>query len=403
MRVANMVPDMQYDLQQSQQSLSTALQQVTTGLRVNQLSDDPAAAANMVLSLAASANVDQYTKNISAVTSQMQTADSAISSVVTSLNTAVTLGTSGAGGSVSTANKQAIAAEVQGVLSSVVSQANASYQGIYLFAGSASSTAPLVAASTTYTSAQGSVAPPLTATLPLTPGSVTTVSDASTGKTFVFTVSAGENINSLSTAVAAAAAAGTLSPGTTATINSTGQLAIATNANSAGIVVSSNDPALGAMTATPGTEVANAYAYVGNTTVNSVEVGNSFNVATNVNGEQMFTSGSNVIGSLNGLITALQSGTSAQIQTATAAVSTALTNVGQQRVPLDNSISQLSSQESYLSQETLTLSTQQTALVGINLSTSATNLAQAETQNSAVLAAASKVLPQTLLNYLAPG
>jgi flagellar hook-associated protein 3 FlgL len=403
MRVANMVPDMQYDLQQSQQSLSTALQQVTTGLRVNQLSDDPAAAANMVLSLATSANVDQYSKNISSVTSQMQTADSAISSVVTSLNTAVTLGTSGAGGSVSTANKQAIAAEVQGVLSSVVSQANASYQGIYLFGGSASSTAPFIAASTTYTSARGSVAPPLTATLPLTPGSVTTVSDASTGKTFVFTVSAGENIDSLSTAIAAAAAAGTLSPGTTATINSTGQLAIATNASSAGIVVSSNDPALGAMTATPGTEVANAYAYVGNSTVNSVEVGNSFNVATNVPGNRMFTSGSNVIGSLQGLISALQSGTSAQIQTATSAVSTALTNVGQQRVPLDNSISQLSSQESYLSQETLTLSTQQTALVGINLATSATNLAQAETQNSAVLAAAAKVLPQTLLNFLSPG
>jgi hypothetical protein len=37
------------------------------------------------------------------------------------------------------------------------------------------------------------------------------------------------------------------------------------------------------------------------------------------------------------------------------------------------------------------------------LATAATNLSQAELANSAVLAAASKVLPQTLLNYLAPG
>jgi flagellar hook-associated protein 3 FlgL len=305
-----MVPDMQYDMQQSQQVLSVALQQVATGLRVNQPSDDPAASANMVTSLAASANVDQYTENISAVTSQMQTADSAISSVVTSLNSAITMGTSGAGGIVSTANKQAIATEVQGVLSSVVAQANVSYQGVYLFGGSANTTAPLVAASTTYTSAQGSVALPLSATLPLTAGSVTTVSDASTGKTFIFTVTAGETISSLSSAVAAAAASGALSAGTTATINATGQLAIGSNSSSDGIVVSSNDPALGAMTATPGTEVANAYAYVGNSSVNSVQVGDSMSVATNLPGDQLFTSGTNVIGSLSGLITALQSGTS---------------------------------------------------------------------------------------------
>jgi flagellar hook-associated protein 3 FlgL len=398
-----MVPDMQYDMQQSQQVLSVALQQVATGLRVNQPSDDPAASANMVTSLAASANVDQYTENISAVTSQMQTADSAISSVVTSLNSAITMGTSGAGGIVSTANKQAIATEVQGVLSSVVAQANVSYQGVYLFGGSANTTAPLVAASTTYTSAQGSVALPLSATLPLTAGSVTTVSDASTGKTFIFTVTAGETISSLSSAVAAAAASGALSAGTTATINATGQLAIGSNSSSDGIVVSSNDPALGAMTATPGTEVANAYAYVGNSSVNSVQVGDSMSVATNLPGDQLFTSGTNVIGSLSGLITALQSGTSAQIATATAAVSTALNSVGQERVPLDNSISQLNSQESYLSQETLTLSTQQTTLVGASLATSATNLAQAEIANNAVLAAAAKVLPQNLLNYLSPG
>ena len=60
MRVANMLPDIQYQMQQSQQALATATEQVSTGLRVNQLSDDPAASANMVRSLAYSANVDQY-------------------------------------------------------------------------------------------------------------------------------------------------------------------------------------------------------------------------------------------------------------------------------------------------------------------------------------------------------
>jgi flagellar hook-associated protein 3 FlgL len=109
-----------------------------------------------------------------------------------------------------------------------------------------------------------------------------------------------------------------------------------------------------------------------------------------------------VIGSLNKLITALQSGTATEIGTATTAISTALNYVDQQRVPLDNTINQLNDQESYLSQEKVTLTTQQTSLVGADLADAATNLSQAETDNNAVLAAAAKIMPETLLNYLEP-
>src|SRR5579863_1221053 len=98
MRVTNMVPDIQYQMQQSQQALSAAMQQVSTGLRVNQPSDDPTASAAMVLSLASSANVDRYTSNVSSVVPMMQTADSAISAIQTTLNSVVTLGTEGATG-----------------------------------------------------------------------------------------------------------------------------------------------------------------------------------------------------------------------------------------------------------------------------------------------------------------
>ena len=400
MRVANMVPDAQYAMQQSQQALSTAVQQVSTGLRVNQPSDDPAASANMVVSLAASAKVDQYTANVSSLLSQMQTADAAVSAVVTSLNTAITLGTSGANGINSTANKQAIATQVAGLLSNIIQSANTSYQGVYLFAGSASTTPPFVPASTTYTSAQGTAGSPLATGTPLTVGSITTISDATTGKSLVFKATVGDTIATLQSAIASAVSAGTLSAGVTATVNSSGELAIGTNSNTAGIVVSSSDTALGSMTATPGTEVANAYAYVGNSSVNSVQVGDSMSVATNTPGDQMFTAGANVIGSLSRLVSALQSGTSSQIGAATSYVSLASTYVSGQRASLDNSISQLNSQDSFLSTEKLTLTTQQTSLVGINLAVAATNLSQAELTNSAVLAAAAKVLPQTLLDYL---
>jgi flagellar hook-associated protein 3 len=395
-----MIPDVQYAMQQSQQNLSTALQQVSTGLRVNQLSDDPAASANMVTSLATSANVDQYTSNVSSVLSQMQTADSAIGSIVTSLNTAITLGTEGATGTASTANREAIATQVEGLLTNIIGEANTSFQGTFLFGGTASSTTPFVAASETYTSTNGSATSPLSTSTGLTAGSVTTISDATTGETMTFKASASDTIATLQSAIASAVSAGTLSAGTTAAINAAGQLSISSNSNTEGIVVSSSDAALGSMTAASGTEVTDAYAYVGNSSVNKVQVGDSLSVATNLPGSNLLTSGTNVIGALNNLITALKSGNSAEIGTATTAITAALNAVSNQRIPLDGTLSQLESQESFLSQETVTLKTAQTALVGANLADAATNLSAAETTNSAVLAAAAKAMPSTLFDYL---
>ena len=399
MRITNMVPDVQYGMQQSQQALSVALQQLSTSKRVNQPSDDPAASADMVRSLAASASIDQYTSNVSSLHSQMQTADSALSLVVTSLNQAITLGTGGANGTLSTANRQDLATQVQGVLSSVISQANISYQGVYLFGGSATATAPFMNAAVSFTSTNGSAASPLALTTPLTTGSTTTIRDAVTGGTMVYKAAAGATIGSLATAISQAVTAGTLSPGTSINLSS-GKLSIGANTAGTGIAVTTTDAVLGSMAAAPGTAIANTYLYVGNSTVNSVQVGDSMSIKTNLPGDQVFTSGANVIGALSGLITALQSGTTAQIGAATTAVSSALNYVGQQRVPLGDGVSQLNSQESFLSQESLTLTTQQTALVGVDIAQAATNLSQAELVHSAVLAAAAKVLPQTLLDFL---
>ena len=47
MRVTSMASDVQYQIQQSQQNLATANQQLATGMRVNQLSDDPTGSAEL--------------------------------------------------------------------------------------------------------------------------------------------------------------------------------------------------------------------------------------------------------------------------------------------------------------------------------------------------------------------
>src|SRR5207302_10755308 len=93
---SNLVPDMLAAIQQSESSLQTALQQVSTGKRVNLPSDGPHAAAAMIQNTLDTANVDQYTQNISSTISQVQTADSALSTVVSQLTKAISLGTEAA-------------------------------------------------------------------------------------------------------------------------------------------------------------------------------------------------------------------------------------------------------------------------------------------------------------------
>ena len=74
----NVVPEILADLQQSQVSLNTALQQVSTGKSVSVPSDNPTAAAEMVQNTIETGDVDQYTQNISTVQATVQSASSAL-------------------------------------------------------------------------------------------------------------------------------------------------------------------------------------------------------------------------------------------------------------------------------------------------------------------------------------
>jgi len=74
----------------------------------------------------------------------MQNADSALNSVVTALQRAISIGVEGANGTVNSSDRAALANEVQGIQSQLVSLANLSYQGNFVFAGTATQAAPYV-------------------------------------------------------------------------------------------------------------------------------------------------------------------------------------------------------------------------------------------------------------------
>lgn len=129
-------------LETNSQQENQALQEISSGQKLNSLSDDPAAAATMVNLRMESSSDTQYLQNISSLTGAMNVADSTLSSVVEALTTAQTLGVEGASGTVNSENRQALAQEVQGIQQQILELANTSYDGQYLFSGTATTTEP---------------------------------------------------------------------------------------------------------------------------------------------------------------------------------------------------------------------------------------------------------------------
>src|SRR6266568_6890065 len=114
-------------LNQSQQAETNALQALSTGRRVNKPSDDPAAEAAMVAENSRSASADQYTANSDSLKQVLSTADGTLSSAITMLQRAITLGVEGANGTMNQTDLTAIASEVSGIKDQILSLANTSY------------------------------------------------------------------------------------------------------------------------------------------------------------------------------------------------------------------------------------------------------------------------------------
>lgn len=128
------------DLQTDRQNENQAVLEASSGQSVNTLSDNPMAAGQLVSNRAQIADVDQFSYSVSTVQGSMNTADSALNSVVNSLTQAVSVGTEAAGGTLSSSELQALAQQTSGIEQQVVGLANTTYQGSYLFSGSAVTT-----------------------------------------------------------------------------------------------------------------------------------------------------------------------------------------------------------------------------------------------------------------------
>jgi len=255
--------------------------QLSSGVRISALGDDPIAAGRNVLLLDQIQRDDTFTQTSSLVTGRLQVIDSALGSVITQLNQAISLATSASNGTNNASDVEAIGNQIAGILSEVEALANTNYQGQFIFSGGKTTTLPFSTSQTTL-------------------------------------------------------------PGVTT--------------------------------------------YSGDRNVNYLETPNGQKIQLNVPGDQIFLGASSVFGALNNLVADFSNGTVDALQAGqdTKALTTALNYVSQQRVLLDNSITQLTTAGEAVRTEKTQLMAAQTELMQADLATIATQLSLAKTQQTAL-------------------
>lgn len=149
--------------------------------------------------------------------------------------------------------------------------------------------------------------------------------------------------------------------------------------------------------------------YLGNADVPTVVIGPGTGVGQtvglSVTGTTMFGAGtSSVFATLSAVTTALQSGTptSAGLNTALDALGSNMATAQQASALLGNSAQEVSSAGSSLTTQIASIQTTQANLQDVNVATATTQLDSEMTNYQAALWAASQVIPDTLVKFLAP-
>jgi flagellar hook-associated protein 3 FlgL len=146
----NYVTNLTAALDQSASREDTLTSELSSGLRVASLSDDPVAVAQSTLLGSSIAQDDTFVQTASGESSLLQVTDSTLGDVVTQVTSAISAVVAGNNGTaLNTSDLDSVAQSLSGIRDQVLSLANTSYQGQYLFGGSQGSTPPFTLDTTT--------------------------------------------------------------------------------------------------------------------------------------------------------------------------------------------------------------------------------------------------------------
>jgi flagellar hook-associated protein 3 FlgL len=145
----NYITNLTAALNQSSNAEDTLTSELSSGLSVTTLQDNPVAAAQSTLLAGSIAQDDTFVQTASGESSLMQVADTTLGEVVTQVTSAISLAVEGSNGTLNSSNTTTIAQQLSGIRDQVLSLANTSYQGQYLFGGSQGSVQPFALDSST--------------------------------------------------------------------------------------------------------------------------------------------------------------------------------------------------------------------------------------------------------------
>lgn len=136
-------------LDQTQVTQEQLSQEISSGLRFSEIGQDPVAAAQNVELLNGISRDDSFTQTASLTQGMLQVTDSALGSVISQLNEAISLATQANNGTLNASDLKSVSDQISGIRDEVLSLANTNYQGVYVFGGSQSSTTPFTLDSST--------------------------------------------------------------------------------------------------------------------------------------------------------------------------------------------------------------------------------------------------------------
>ncbi|MGO9959956.1 MAG: flagellar hook-associated protein FlgL [Solirubrobacteraceae bacterium] len=130
------------DINQSQGQLDTTEQELSSGLSINQPSDNPYGASLAVTLNDNLSALNGYANNVTDGTAWTQAADSSMQNIASAIQTAQDLVVQGSNGTMSSSDLSDSAAEISQIIDSVKQTANTQFDGQYVFSGTATATAP---------------------------------------------------------------------------------------------------------------------------------------------------------------------------------------------------------------------------------------------------------------------
>ncbi len=331
----------------TQSSLQSTLQQLSTGLKINSGSDD---AAGLSIAEGLGANISaltQSSQNASNGVGLLQTADGALSQVTTQLNRAVTIATEAANGGLTANQSTALQTEFASILSEINQiGSTTNFNGNSVFSGNATNS---------LTSTQANLA----TTTALTAGSVTTITDAQTGGVFKFTAAAGNTIATLQAAIAGAAGT-TLGAGAALSFSAGGNAIVSDTSDH--LTVSSTDAVLGPFNATNPTG-SSAVTFTSDGTT-----GGAATLTTTINALSAAALG------LTGATVNLNS--TANAASTLTLITSAISTIAAQRGSIGASVNQLTADTNVENTEVQNLTSAQNSVQNANIASVTSNLSQ---------------------------